>query len=135
MNSSHGNRSAYTRFGVTEPGLVLCFCYSGLSFCISKVFLSEMIPSSYFFIYEASVLQDIAPFMEIFRRKKKKKSVEIGMSVLYASYLNSSQIFAFLCSGTLQGNLTNCIFKTEIPTSSETNYVAGHKPACRKDEC
>lgn len=73
MNSSHGNRSAYTRFGVTEPGLVLCFCYSGLSFCISKVFLSEMIPSSYFFIYEASVLQDIAPFMEIFRRKKKKK--------------------------------------------------------------
>lgn len=135
MNSSHGNRSAYTRFGVTEPGLVVCFCYSGLSFCISKVFLSEMIPSSYFFIYEASVLQDIAPFMEIFRRKKKKKSVEIGMFVLYASYLNSSQILAFLYSETLQGNLTNSIFKPEIPTSSEKNYVAGHKPACRKDEC
>lgn len=88
INSSRENISAYIRFGITEFGLVLFFCYSSLSFCISKVFLSEMIPSGYFFIYEARVLQATEPFMEIFR---KKKCVEIRMFALYASYLNYSQ--------------------------------------------
>lgn len=41
---------------------------------------------------------------------------------------SSLRILALLYSETAEGNLTDCIFKREIPTYSGKNSVAGHKP-------